>query len=176
MARRFASRQAIAPRRKAEWSDVLVHSRILAQGAAQGLGSTAVGIEFTQSVTLARLRGNALFSLDVGAAGDSIVAGLGLIVVPENAFTVGGAAAMPSPINDLEAGWMWHQLVMLGPTQGGTDEEASIPQNFRVEIDVKAMRKVGPDELLGFVWDGQILAGTLTYDGMAAVRVMALLT
>ncbi len=162
-------------RRKAEWADTMVRTRITTGGATQSVGAIAVGGAFTESVTIARVRGNVLVSLDVGAIADSAIVGLGLIVVKENAFTVGGSASMPSPTDDMNSSWLYHQLFQLGIGVGTAQVNDLGALVARAEIDVKAMRKVGPDDILAFIWDAIILAGSPTFDGMAAVRTMALL-
>ena len=45
-----------------------------------------------------------------------MIVGLGLIVVQSDAFTTGGATAMPSPTDDVDAPWLWHQFFVFGPT------------------------------------------------------------
>ena len=158
---------------QADWSDIILRSRVLAQGATQVLG-TGVALEFLQRVTLARLRGNAVVHMDPGAAGDSMVVGLGAVLVSDDAFTA-GSASVPSPLDDADYSWIYHQLFVLGPAISATEVSELGLQNVRVEIDSKAQRKCVPGQVLTFVWDAVIIAGSPTYDGNAAVREMALL-
>ena len=83
---------------------------------------------------------------------------------------------MPTPLSDPEASWLWHNIMVLGPAVSATDDGGDISRNYRAEIDTKAMRKVQIGNELAFVWEGQILAGSPTFDGHAAARLMALLT
>ncbi len=163
------------PRRRAEWSSTVVQSSVLALGNAQSVGSVSVGIGFTESNTIARIRGHVVASQNTAAAANSMLLGIGLIVVSENAFTVGGAASMPGPLTDINASWLWHNILAFGPTQAGAVSDNAITMNQRVEIDSKAMRKVGPDDALAFIWEGLQLRGSPTADGTVAVRVMSLL-
>ncbi len=174
---RFHGR-SVAPTKKkqAAWASTEIRSRVLGAGATAQIGSVNQGFGFSDRVTIARMRGNIYVAMDPGAAGDTILVGCGLIIVNTNAFTTGGVTSMPTPLTDMDAAWMWHQLIPLGPTQAGTASETAISQNFRAEIDVKAMRKVTTEQSLAFVWEGQIDAGAPTYDALAAVRFMVLLS
>jgi len=176
---RFSRPRAIVGRtqkRVPQWSNIILLSRQLALDATQVVGTSAAGAGFSEKTTIIRVRGSATVAMDAGAIADSMVVGLGLLVVRNNAFTVGGASSMPSPIDDPEAQFLYHQLFSLGPSVSATDDASSIVNNARVEIDSKAMRKVSPDETLAFIWDATILAGTPTADVQAFARFLILQT
>ncbi len=176
MARRFGRQSVVrAPRRRAQWSEVLVQSQVIALAAVQTFGAVNIGSAFLEQQTLVRLRGNARVTLDPGAAADTMIVGLGIGVVSEDAFAVGGVLSVPSPTDDADWSWIWHQLFVLGPTIGATPQEAGINQHASVVIDSKAQRKVGPNEVLFMVWDGIQMAGAPTADGVAVVRNLVLL-
>jgi len=166
---RFAGR---SNRRVFAWSGVVVRTEIQALAAVQSLGDVSVGVTFGARPTLTRLRGNFMCHM-IGAASDSGIVGLGLIVVSTDAFTA-GAASVPSPTDDLNAEWVWHQLMVFGPAVGN-ELATAIDQFQKGEIDSKAMRKMNEAEVLGFVWDSIITAGSPTFDGIAAVRPAVLL-
>jgi len=140
------------------------------------LGSTTIGVLFTAKTTIIRLRGSAFVSLDPGAIADSMFVALGMIVVKADAFSTGGATSMPDPMNDFQAPWLYHKIFSLGPSLAATPAADEIGANQRDEIDVKAMRKVDPEDALAFIWNGQILAGSPTFDGQAIARLLVLLT
>ena len=77
---------------------------------------------------------------------------------------------MPSPIDDIEADFLWHQLFVFGPSVAGAESTDSLLQNKHVEIDSKAQRILKGNEVMAFIWDGLVLAGAPTADGIAAVR------
>ena len=178
MANRSRSSRSSFPARKVpEWANLFVTSRVLAGTAVATLGAVAEGITPSTKQTVARCRGEAMVVFDPGAAGDTMIVGLGLAVVTVNAFVVGGALAMPSPIDEPQSGvFLWHKLFMLGPVQGSSGDDRSVNGNDRIEIDAKAMRKMDPEDVLAFIWDARVLAGAPTYDSVASVRVLGLLS
>ena len=119
--------------------------------------------------TLHRLRGNVLVNMDVGAADQSMVVGLGVALVSTDAFTVGGTS-LPSPIDDDEFPWIWHQFVPLRSITGTQVDEPS--QSRYIEVDSKAMRKVKPAQTLVLVSDSVLLSGSPTYDVTAGIRFL----
>ena len=74
--------------------------------------------------------------------------GMGLIVVTDQAAAAGGVA-LPSPLDDANAGWMWHSFqpfLASGVTLDAGSEDYRV-----VEIDTKAMRKLGVNQQLAFI-------------------------
>ena len=167
--------QPRAKRRQAAWANIQVNSRLNALGAAASIGSSFTAISFLERLTIARIRGSVSAHLDVGAALDAFTLAVGLIVVKDEAF-VAGASSMPSPISQIEQSWIWHHIFSLGPAATSTTDGAQILLNQMVEVDSKAMRKVQVGETLAFVWEGIQDNGTPTADGLANIRLMALLT
>ena len=157
-----------------EWQDTIPRTKMTLLGAAQTVGAVSVGAIVGQAFTIVRLRGTYTVHMDTGAIGDGQLVGLGLAVVSEDAFTVGGAGSMPSPIDDAGFPFIWHRLFMLQASTA-TESDDSFTANERGEIDSKAMRKMKPGQVLAFIWDGIILAGSPTTDGSAAVRILGLL-
>ncbi len=120
--------------------------------------------------TLMRSRGNWIAVIDGPTDQDIKCVGAGLIVVSDEAFAA-GVAAVPSPVDDLNAPWLWHDFVTL--MAKSATQEASLGSGvYRGVIDSKAMRKVHPNETLVFVVDGTNLSGTPNVDVSAAVRVL----
>ena len=103
--------------------------------------------ESTLKQTLLRTRGNILVQATPNASTDLAVAAFGLIVVNESAATVGGAS-LPGPINDVDADWLWHQFVPLDAITLTAADPNARSVVHRLEIDAKAMRKVGPDKVV----------------------------
>ncbi len=114
------------------------------------------------SATLLRCRGDVTVMFDGVADGDKKVIGMGLIFASD-AQVAAGVTAFPSPIDVLEADWLWHQFCTL-QAQSATQSEDLGAQVARYVIDSKAMRKFRPNQQLVFVVDGNNLAGTPVAD------------
>ena len=131
---------------------------------AGGVGST-VALTSTQAIlltfddlepiTVLRIRGNFLIKGTPNNIADADVVGLGAIVVSDASAAVGGVS-VPGPIADPSAPWLWHQYVPLQAGSAGLlgDDIGSV---VRVEVDSKAMRKLGLAEKLVIV--GELSTG-----------------
>ena len=138
-----------SPRRKTAWDN--------GPGANASLGITSStagiigsGSEVLQDgVTLVRTRGyvNLVQTLgDASLSGFTGAVGLGLVGKP--AFTA-GVGSVPTPITEADwEGWIWHQLFDIRvPVAAAVGDTGG---NLRFEIDAKAMRKTGLQEVLYF--------------------------
>ncbi len=139
------------------------------QGSVQAFaGSSNLGT--TLAGTIMRVRGHVGVGMDVGAADDAGVVGVGLIVGTDAAVAV-GSTAFPSPLDQFEADWMWHGLFAfrsISATQG-VDVGG---QYLQREIDSKAMRKFKSNENLVVMVDGSLQAGTPTFDIIGSLRIL----
>ncbi len=128
-------------------------------------------IEAGSPSTILRVRGNIAVQTTPDAASDDDVLGLGLIIVSDASAAIGGSS-VPGPIADPASPWIWHQYV---PFLASTTAIAgdAILQEARVEIDSKAMRKLGINEtavLVGEMDTGSFAAVTAT----GGIRVLVL--
>ncbi len=144
----------------------------------QGLAAGAAGISIAANaqaiqtiVTLAnagtimRCRGEVVASVDGPADGDKVGIGVGLIVVNDDAVAA-GAAAVPSPLNDLDAEWIWHGFLLL-QIQAGTGVGASLNVGGvvdRLTCDSKAMRRFKQNQVLAFAMHTVGISGTAASD------------
>ena len=134
----------------------------------QLLGSGAVAINTPG--TIVRVRGHCAAALDVGAADNAMIIGAGLIVVDDDAVAA-GAASIPSPIDDLDADWLWHGFFALNSISG-TQGDANGGQHSQREIDSKAMRRVKQNSNIVMMIDGDVLAGSPTGDFFYGFRAL----
>jgi len=122
-----------------------------------------------ERLTVVRLRGHGFIHLDAAAALDSMVVGVGLIIEATEAFTA-GVGSVPTPLTDMDADWIWHDVFALGPAVAAADDGGDLSRNVQFSIDNKAMRKFRTGEELGFVIEGDIIAGSPTVDVFMAAR------
>jgi len=113
--------------------------------------SQGVQLVAESQATIVRCRG--LISatlLTAAAAGDGFFGAFGIGIVNENAFTVGGTTSVPTPITDIDwPGWLWHQFFdVRAVTATIGDGVNAVGAYARFEIDSKAMRKMGDEEVL----------------------------
>ena len=150
-----------------DWGGVNFGSTTVSLTQAQ-MGTSLLDVE---PVTLLRIRGNLLVKGTPNAVADDDVVGLGFIVATDNAVAAGGAS-LPGPILNPDAPWIWHQYVPLSAGSAGLlgDDIGSV---VRVDVDSKAMRKLGISEQL-------VLVAEISTDEYASVtlnggfRVLAL--
>ena len=137
-------------------------------GTANVLGSNV--ITFSQAETLVRTRGEILVALDGPTDNDVKCVGIGIMIVTDAALAA-GATAVPSPTDDLDAPWVWHQFVNLS-AESATQTESLGTQVARYQIDSKAMRKVKASEAIIIVADGINGGGTPQADVSYGFRVL----
>ena len=121
-------------------------------------------LTFTHDLTetILRIRGNIHISGVPDAALESDQVGLGMIIASDPAVAAGGAA-LPGPIADPDAPWIWHQYVPLFGLSSTAASDTAIGLQRLIEIDSKAMRKVDRNETL-------VLMGELASGGLVTVR------
>jgi len=161
-----------APQRQFVWSDILVRGAGATNGAAKTTGGVeALGVSIGGGVTLIRSRGTAIVHFDPTSIGDLMMVGLGLGVYSSDAFAV-GSTAMPGPLSDADYDWIWHQVFTFGPAFSATEDGNDIGENLVIEVDSKAMRKIKPNQAIGWIAEGDILSGGGTFDFSVVSRML----
>ena len=100
--------------------------------------------------TIVRLRGRLHIHLTVAtAAGDGFAGAVGIGVASLAAFTA-GIGSVPTLLTELAwNGWMWHQMIDIRTnTTTLADGVNAVAADLNIEIDSKAMRKFGEEEVL----------------------------
>ena len=166
--RTVVSRLGSSNRRLAEWGAFEAMFRAVAL-AGTSLGAQATAVLANERLTLIRLRGHGFIHMDAGAALDSTVVGVGLIIVPDEAFAA-GVGSVPTPLADMDAEWVWHSVFALGPAVTATDDGGDLSRNVQFEIDSKAMRKFRTGQALCFVAETDVISGSPTVDVFMAAR------
>ena len=116
--------------------------------------------------TIMRSRGQVLGSIDGAVDDDKVAIAVGLIIADDDAVAV-GVTAIPSPLNDMEAEWIWHGFLLL-QAQGTSTDAPGL--TARLEIDSKAMRRVKSNTQCVFAIHPNSLAGTPAVDVMIGLR------
>ncbi len=108
------------------------------------------GLTSSQPLTITRVRGRVGAYLDAGAADESVMLLVGLVVVSADAFAAGAAPEIFNDAADDEASWLWQGALWL---HSGVSAVAGseVGQFASVEIDSKAMRRNKPNDVLAFV-------------------------
>jgi len=163
-----------APKRLSSWEGSVASGT---NGSGQTLASSAATLFgtsflFTSDVTIVRQRGEFLAFLESATAtADGLFGAIGIAKASTAAVTA-GAASVPTPITEESwDGWLYHRYFSLmapAPIAGGAaaDGDLSIPTTaaVRIEVDSKAMRKIGNlESLYGAI--------ELTLIGTASMRV-----
>ena len=144
------------PRRKSSWEQ---GSGGTGQVAFTGSSTSILGLgagAAEDGLTLVRTRGQLTVSLNAAAAvGEGFSGAFGIGIVTDQAFAA-GVASMPAPITDIDwNGWLYHHFFDLFSNtaiSGG----AAVDEDFgnviagvqRIEVDSKAMRKIGLNEVI----------------------------
>ena len=152
-------------RRQTGWEEgpgtLTVHTPSSSSALILGNGQEAL----VDGQTIIRLRGYVELVLETAAAaGDGFTGAFGIGIASAPAFAV-GITAVPTPITELEwEGWMWHQIFSVHSGVSSRDRVA-------FEIDSKAMRKIGTDEVIYAAWEGTE-SGTVTSSIALGTRML----
>jgi len=170
-ARRAARTMPRSPKRSMFWLGANVFDTVLSGGVDTNTVVVEADIEDVPNPTLIRVRGNGLIRVSaIGAAGATALFTLGLIKQGTRAVSA-GVGGMPVPQGTISSDWLWHiQIPLQVPT--AVAENDSIPQNFRFEIDNKAMRKFDLDEALVLNAQNTVVLSTMTIEYCVAMRFL----
>ncbi len=123
---------------------------------------TTVGpasIAFTGKTTVIRMLGEYIVApTSAPVALDMCAIGVGIIVVGTDVVTTGGGA-LPDPISDMGAPWLYWNIhhFFFGTSDVDPPGEASV---LRHSFDIRSMRKVGNDQSLIYVLQYSDIVGT----------------
>jgi len=136
--------------------------------AAAAIGSVTAISQKDQ--TILRTRGQVYAQLDSGAVDERVMVAVGIAVVSDPA-ALAGVGAIPTPDTEGSYDWLWHGF--LSVSSGAEGAVVNDSQHDRLEIDSKAMRKIGSSDTLVFA--AEICATvdqTGTVDLMYATRIL----
>jgi len=146
------------------WTGFITVGLTIAESNTNTLGGS---LTFNDAATIYRLRGQLLIRFDGTSAGDTNIAGVGIIVVQESAVAA-GAASVPNPLTDPEADFLWHQYAPF--IQPVTDDVGGVSSSMRIEVDSKAMRRVKDTQTLQLVASMSAATGATTLTG--GIRIL----
>ncbi len=163
----FRSRGSV---RQALWAGEITRAATLGLASGKSNGAlTNLGLSTGESITLIRSRGSAIVHFDPTAAGDVVEFGLGLGIFTTDAFVL-GVTGQPGPVTDAGWDWVYYKTLMLGPSFTATEDSAGLIQNWQIEVDSKAMRKMKANQTLGWVAEMAVRSGGGTVDFGVACR------
>jgi len=165
-------------RRKTGWNggpytgsgaNFVATSILLTSAGTYMAGNSVIATE--DGLTIVRVRGELLATIDVNAATDEGILAVGLVVASQEASSV-GAAAYPDPLSDMDReDWLWHKLIPFVGQFGAAQSATLGTQVTRVEIDSRAMRKLNEGDAVSMVfgWSGVSTQCKV----MASTRILA---
>ena len=164
--RRFAVR---ARKRVMSWQGSLLDFSDIVVGTPQLVTVISEAIlENFPTPTLIRTRGRLAVLADTSSTPGAFgVLTMGVIVVTAAAQTAG---AVPTPSTDVGSDWLWWNRAIVGAAAGDViGEEVTID---RMDVDSKAMRKIGNNEVVVFVAELISCEGTLVVNLCGGLRFL----
>ncbi len=147
---RSRSFQRSGPKRMVQWVGPADQGYVaVASGGATLLASSG----FTEKQTVVRVRGNVSVKATTVTADLDIVGAFGMGIVSTEAFTA-GIVSIPEPFNDADwGGWfVWRSFNYHLEFISGVGTQFP---DWNFEVDSKAMRIAGPNEMLVLVAESQ---------------------
>ena len=170
MANRFRSSRVPAPQRQFIWSDIFTRlSAVAVAGVKVAAGVSAVGLTTGGGLTLIRTRGRLTAHFDSTSISDVVLCAVGLGVYSSDAFAI-GQTAMPGPISDGDYDWIYHHIWTFGPSVAAAESEVAITENINIEVDSKVMRKIKPNQTIGWITESLTLSGGGSMDMSVVAR------
>jgi len=151
-------------KRHGEWVGSTPQTSLTAL-AASSVVLDQVFTPFDAGETVIRTRGLFAVKTDQVISTENQMGAVGIGIVSEQAATV-GITAVPHPDTDSGwNGWLWHSYYASSFTFGSSVGFTS-PTLFHIEIDSKAMRKVGDNERLVVVVENSGVVGIQFYSSV----------
>ena len=158
---RTRSRFVRPPPRTKIWVGAGVGETTLAASATTLIGTAGAAILALRPFTIFRTRMDVLYRSDQAAVSESPFGTLGLIVVTDNATTV-GVTAIPNPSGvsgDQDASWLvWQGLSVSFTFLSSVGFYADSGHHYT--IDSKSMRKVGANDDIAIMVDQENAVGS----------------
>ncbi len=168
MARRRTFGPVRGSKRHSSWTGSIPLTAFTAL-AASSVALTQVFTPFDGGETAVRTRGLFGWQSDQRAVAEDQMGAVGIGVVTEQAATL-GVTAVPAPDTDSGwSGWLWHSYFASGfeiATAVGFEPDML----HRIQIDSKAMRKVGDNERLVVVVQNSSTVGIQIFD---SIRILS---
>ena len=142
-------------------------------GVSTAVGTVTAGATSLVSngpLTLLRTRGMIGAQLDAGAADERILVVFGIVKMTSSAVAAGGAA-LPGPVTETGADWLWIGSLWLSALAEAAVRDDALFD--RLELDSKAMRKIGVDEEFVLIAEvAEAVTPTGTWDFQYVMRML----
>ncbi len=172
MARRRVFQRAAA--RRTSWEGSQISLSLTTAVQAQGSLVSESVLETFPNPTIVRIRGEVNVAVTAaGAGGANSNCVMGIKLTTASAFAAGGAS-VESPFTEIGGDWIWwHSATMRNSAAfTTTDSDLDGGRFVRVPVDSKAMRKVGPNQVLIFVAHNVVSGSTQTLVVGGVIRVL----
>ena len=166
--RRFAVR---ASKRRTTWEGANIDLTDLTNGTAQFVTVISeANLEQFPNPTIVRTRGRMMLSSDPSSTpGGFGELSVGLIVVNTTAAAA-GPTALPSPAGDIGSDFFYWDVFTFGaPAADVLGDTGSIDRHV---VDSKAMRKIGPNQVVVMIAELTTCEGVLVCNLCGALRIL----
>ena len=170
-------RISASSRRKTVWDGGPLEVDGSVTSSVARLWSTAVVLATAENITIVRIRGIIHLVVQTASAnGAGFRGAIGIGIFPTAAVTA-GVASLNIPNSDPDwGGWMWHQFFdVRSITATIADGVNAGVLHQRIEIDSKAMRKMGPQQSLVGITE-VVESDTASMEIQAQTRVLVKLS
>ena len=130
-------------------------------------------LENVPNPTIVRIRGN-IHLVSTAAAADNARTQItmGIMVVDVKAFTA-GISALELPATGIGGDWLWWDTRTIDiAVASATAEDTALGIRHNIEVDNKAMRKVGLNQVLVLIAQNENLNSAHTVQLSAALRIL----
>ncbi len=170
MAVRRGFRRA-AVRRPTFWEGAIAQMSLASGGASVATIVSEANLEAVPNGTIVRVRGSVLVQATAAGAVDAeSIVNWGIMLVNAPAFAA-GIASLPTPRTDIGSDWLaWGSTGIHAHSTAVAGNELSAME--RIEVDSKAMRKVGLNQVLVFTAEDSVITSTIVSSLVISLRVL----
>ncbi len=171
--RQLSGRRSLATKRPMFWEGATFTFSNATNTVFQTTLIAETVLENVPNPTIIRIRGRMSVFLTAVASADTIVSmSYGIKLVTQAALAI-GVTAMELPSTDPGSDWLWWDTIVVHKALNTGPEDQQLGANKEIEIDNKAMRKIGKNRaLVMIVQNIQVSGGAGTVASVGQVRCL----